>query len=155
MLQTAKPLIRASKGLKDDQGITDDQAKTYLYGLFEKWRQADVSATNQANGLSKANAAFAKASCRADLEREVSPKGAACEKEPQLFKRYADLDAQVRGRVNAWMQPGNSCNAPAAIDTETGFLVCRAAAIWRGRLQDEPRQISRNMRPAQLREGPQ
>ena len=125
MLQTAKPLIRASKGLKDDQGVTDDQAKTYLFGLFEKWRQADDTAAKQADGLSKASAAFAKTTCRAELESEVSPKGAACEKELQLFKRYADLDAQVRGRVNAWMRPGNSCNAPAAIDSETGALVCQ------------------------------
>jgi hypothetical protein len=125
VLQTAKPLIRAAKGLKDDQGISDDQAKTYLFGLFEKWRQADDTAGKQADGLSKASAAFAKTTCRAELESEVSPKGAACEKELQLFKRYADLDAQVRGRVNAWMRPGNSCNAPAAIDSQTGALVCQ------------------------------
>jgi hypothetical protein len=125
VLQTAKPLIRAAKGLKDDQGIPDDQAKTYLFGLFEKWRQADDTAGKQADGLSKASAAFAKTTCRAELESEVSPKGAACEKELQLFKRYADLDAQVRGRVNAWMRPGNACNAPAAIDAQTGALVCQ------------------------------
>jgi len=43
----------------------------------------------------------------------------------QLFQRYADLDALVLGRINAWMKSGNSCNTPSGIDSETGFLICQ------------------------------
>ncbi len=124
-LEMAKAMLRAKTADGDKKNVSNEQAEAFLFRQFDNWFKADQAAAKQADGLAKANAAFANMKCRAALEREVQPKGAACEKELALFKRYADLDAQVRGRIQSWMQKGNACNSPAGIDGETGFLVCQ------------------------------
>jgi hypothetical protein len=124
-LSGAKEMLNARKKKGDKTEVTDAAAEAFLFQQFDQWYKADQAAAKQGDGLAKANSAFAASKCRAELESEVAPKGATCEKELQLFKRYADLDAQVRGRLASWMQRGNQCNSPAAIDGETSHLVCQ------------------------------
>ena len=124
-LETAKAMMRARDKDGAKKTISNDAAEAFLFRQFDGWFKADEAAAKTADSLGKAQAAFAGLKCRAALEREVAPQGPACARELQLFKRYADLNASVRGRILSWMQRGGRCDAPQAIDGQTDFLVCQ------------------------------
>jgi hypothetical protein len=123
-LTEAKNLMRKSP----NDPVSDAAAEAYLFKQFAKWYEAEKGAGKAADGLSKAKAGLATTRCRWEIERQLPPGaggGDKCQYEIEVLKKYAELDAQIRGRLNAWMQPGNACSAPAAIDGEVQHLMCQ------------------------------
>ncbi len=108
-----------------DQPISDAAAEQFLFRQFAAWYKAEQAATQTGDRLVRANDAFSALSCRPALDRKIGATGDACQRELEAFKRYADLDAQIRGRLESWMKPGNRCNNQAIIDGEVGFLMCQ------------------------------
>lgn len=124
------PLTEAKNAMRKSPNdpISDAAAEAYLFKQFAKWYEAEKGAGAAADGLSKAKSGLASTKCRWEIERQL-PAGAGdgdkCKYEVEVLKKYAELDAQIRSRLNAWMKPGNACSAPAAIDSEVQHLMCQ------------------------------
>lgn len=121
------PLTETKNLMRKDpnQSISDAAAEQFLFRQFAAWYKAEQAAQQASDRLVRAKDAFSKLSCRAALDRQITATGSACQRELDAFKRYADLDAQVRGRLESWVKPGNQCNNPASIDGEAQFLICQ------------------------------
>lgn len=124
------PLTEAKNAMRKspNDAVSDAAAEAYLFKQFAKWYEAEKGAGKAADGLAKAKGGLASTKCRREIERQL-PAGAGggdkCKYEIEVLKKYAELDAQIRSRLNAWMKPGNACSTPAAIDSEVQHLMCQ------------------------------
>lgn len=124
------PLTEAKNAMRKSPGdaVSDAAAEAFLFKQFAKWYEAEKGAGKAADGLAKAKSGLASTKCRWEIERQL-PAGAGggdkCKYEIEVLKKYSELDAQIRSRLNAWMKPGNACAAPAAIDSEVQHLMCQ------------------------------
>lgn len=124
------PLTEAKNAMRKspNDAVSDAAAEAYLFKQFAKWYEAEKGAGKAADGLAKAKSGLASTKCRWQIERQL-PAGAGggdkCKYEIEVLKKYAELDAQIRSRLNAWMKPGNSCSAPAGVDSEVQHLMCQ------------------------------
>jgi hypothetical protein len=124
------PLTEAKNAMRKspNEAVSDAAAEAYLFKQFAKWYEAEKGAGKAADGLAKAKSGFASTKCRWEIERQL-PAGAGggdkCKYEIEVLKKYAELDAQIRSRLNAWMKPGNACSTPAAIDSDVQHLMCQ------------------------------
>ena len=124
------PLTEAKNAMRKsaNDAVSDAAAEAYLFKQFAKWYDAEKGAGKTADGLARVKGGLASTKCRREIERQL-PAGAGggdtCKYEIEVLKKYAELDAQIRSRLNAWMKPGNACSTPAAIDSDVQHLMCQ------------------------------